>query len=88
MAKKTAGSLEAVGWLFWLITFLVLVGPLVYGCWQITHAAASRLVPVVTGAALAAVGSGLIAWPVNSFLQYRNKKRRLAQRKKARKRQK
>jgi hypothetical protein len=78
--------LDAVGWLFWIAVFLVLIGPCIYGSWQITYPDKSRLYPIGTGAGLAAIASGFVSWAINAVLQRREKKQRIERRKKVRKR--
>lgn len=85
VGKNSGQNLEAVGWVFWLVTSLILVGPLIYAFWQVTHDSVTRFAPVVMGTITAAIGAGFIAWPVNVAIQRRNKKQRLAQRRKSKK---
>ena len=85
MSKEHWLKFDAAGWLFWLVVFFVLVGPCVYGTWQVVYSTVSRTVPIVTGLVLAAVGAGLVSWAVNAVIQHRQKKQRIARRKKVRK---
>jgi len=77
---------DSVGWLFFAVWFVLLVGPCIYGLSQIVTEGTSALVPFAVGPVFAAVAAGLIAWAVNSVLQFRAKRRRIAARKKVRKR--
>lgn len=85
MAKKKEKHWDSVGWLFFSIWFVLLVGPCIYGLFQIVMEDTTALVPLGVGAVLAAVAAGLIAWIVNSILQFRAKRRRIAARKQTRK---
>ncbi len=85
MAKKESFTFDAAGWLFWSVVFVVLVGPLTYLSWNIVYETASRIVPVGMGVVGAAIGAGFISWAVNALVQFRAKKKRVQERKKARK---
>jgi len=85
VAGKEASSFVA-GWLFWTIVFAVLVGPCIYGIWKITAEDTFSLLRVGTGIVTAAFASGVVSWAVNSVVQRHMKKKRIAERKKAKKR--
>ncbi len=76
---------DSVGWLFFCVWFVLLLGPCVYGVFQIVTEDANDLVPFGAGVVFAAVAAALVAWIVNSILQFRAKRRRIAVRKVARK---
>jgi len=85
VSKSAWWKIDAAGWVFWLIVFIVLAGPCVYGAWHVVYPDTPRPVPVVTGMVLAAVGAGVVSWAVNSVIQRQRKKQRIARRKKAQK---
>ena len=85
VSKESRWKFDAAGWVFWLIMFILLAGPCIFGAWKIVYSTASRTVPIVTGLVLAAVGAGTVSWTVNAILQRRQKKQRIARRKKVRK---
>jgi hypothetical protein len=78
--------LDAVGWLFWTVAFFICLGPCIYGAWQFIDPDKNRLYPIVTGAVLAAIVSGLVSSAINAVLQWREKKLRIERRKQVRKR--
>ncbi|MCP4642395.1 MAG: hypothetical protein GY851_18260 [bacterium] len=82
MAKKSEARLESVGWLFWAIVFAVCLGPAVYVAFVGTRDDVMLLIPIGIGSLLAALVAGITAWAVNSVLQYRVRRQRLAERKK------
>jgi len=83
--KKDWLNFDAAGWRFWLLVFLLSLGPYMYGSWQLVYDDASRLIPISMGGVLAAVSAGIVSWAVNSVIQKRVKKQRHARRKKAKK---
>ena len=85
VTKERCLKFDAAGWLFWLIVFIVLVGPCIYGTWKVVYSTAPRTVPIIVGLVLAAVGAGVVSWAVNAVIQHRQKKQRIARRKKVRK---
>jgi TRAP-type C4-dicarboxylate transport system permease small subunit len=85
VAKEERWKFDAAGWTFWLVIFLILVGPSVYGAWKIVYSSASRTVPISAGIVFAAIGAGFISWTVNAVIQRKRKKERIQRRKKARK---
>ena len=82
---KKSWKFDAAGWLFFLAVFLVLVAPGIAVAWRFIYPAYSRWYPVVTGMAVAAIAAGTVSWAVNAVLQRRQKKQRIARRKKAKK---
>ncbi|HEO72245.1 MAG TPA: hypothetical protein ENN80_13370 [Candidatus Hydrogenedentes bacterium] len=85
MASNRAAEFVA-GWLFWTILCVLLAGPCIYGVWRITEDDSYVLLRVGVGIVAAAIVAGMIAWAVNSVVQWRYRKRRLEERKKAKKR--
>ncbi len=83
MSKKAMAKFEFVGWVFWAVTFALLVGPAVYGAWQITREGASPMIPIAMGVVAAALAAGVVSWAINSVLQWRYQRRRLKERKKS-----
>jgi len=86
VAKKASFEFDAAGWLFWTVLLAVFLGPCLWGVWQITYEDTSALVRIGMGGVSAAVGAGFVSWVVNAVLQHYRKKKRLAQRKKAKRR--
>ena len=84
--KKSSFEFDAAGWPFWTVLFVLLVGPGIYGSLQLVRSGANPMLPVGMGVVSAAIGAGVVSWAVNSVIQWRRKKKRLAERKKARKR--
>lgn len=90
MAKKKSvkSSEEAAGWLFWLVSFVIFIAPCIWGAWQVARESATPAAKIVLGVVATAMAASLLSWAVNSVYQYRNKKRRIAERKKAKKKKK
>jgi anti-sigma-K factor RskA len=86
VAKNKSAELEYVGWRFWFVVFAVVAVPATYLSFQLVTERTTPLVPVSMGAIGAAISAGVVSWAVNSALQYKTRKRRLAARKKAKKR--
>lgn len=82
---KKSSWLDTAGWTFWFVVFLVLVGPSWYVFWLIRYTRSHWSSTVILAIVAAAVGAGLISWAVNTLIQYRQKRQRTLQRKKARK---
>lgn len=85
MPRKHSFEFDAAGWLFWIVVFVVLIAPSIYGSWQIVEQDASPIIPISMGVVGSAVGAGVVSWAVNFVLQTRRRKQRLADRKKAKK---
>lgn len=85
MNDKQRFKLEYAGWLFWLVTAAILLGPITYGAFQLVREREGPFVPIGIGIIVAAFASGVITWAVNAVLQWRLKQRRVATRKKTRK---
>ena len=88
MPKKDSFEFDAAGWLFWTICFALLVGPCIYGSFQIVYETASRFIPVAMGIVGGAIGAGIVSWAVNAVIQRYRQKRRKTQRKTQRKKTK
>ncbi|HIJ72766.1 MAG TPA: hypothetical protein HPP83_01575 [Candidatus Hydrogenedentes bacterium] len=87
MAKKAKTlRLDAAGWTFWIVVFLVMLAPCTYAAFKITYEGASWTAPVGIGIVAASLAAGLVTWAVNSVLQRQAKKRRQIRRKETKKR--
>jgi hypothetical protein len=86
LAAKARNEIEAVGWVFFVVTFLILVGPLVYLSWQIVYRTAPWFAPVGMGLFSAAIAAAILSWAVNEVYQRRQRQQRLVARKQAKKR--
>ncbi len=86
MAKQQSPWFDAAGWGFWGIVFGMLVGPCVFLAWKIKRTQTAWVLPIGVGLLLAALGAGFVSWAVNGVVQYRRKKQRLVERKRAKKR--
>ncbi len=85
MSKKNWYDFDAAGWLFWFVVFVLLIAPCIWLAWQIIYATYGRWYPIITGIVFAAVGAGVVSWAVNAVMQRKQKKERIARRKKAKK---
>lgn len=85
MAKKKESRFEAAGWLFWIITSVVLMPPSIWFFWSKKPEEATWLYPFGMGAVIAALAAGFITWIVNSIIQWRLKRKHLQERKNAKK---
>ncbi len=75
-AQKKKG-IEAVGWGFWLICFVVLFGPFTYLGYVYSYSdRKGGLLPWLIGFGLAAFGAGLLSLVVNFMIQKRIESRR------------
>jgi len=83
--KKNWLDFDAAGWLFWVVVFLIALGPCLYGSWHLVYPEVSRLIPLSMGFVLAALSAGFLSWAVNAVLQRHGKKRRSSERKKTKK---
>lgn len=88
MAKNIWRNFDAAGWLFWTILFVVLIAPGTYLAFKFTDKRALLALRIGSGVIVAAIGAGVISWAVNAIVQHLGKKRRLAERKLAKKRKK
>lgn len=80
--KAEKKGIEAVGWGFWLICFVLLFGPCCYLGY--TYSMGDRkggLLPWVIGFSLAALGAGLLSLVANFIVQKRNEIRQKRARK-------
>jgi len=87
LGSKRSPRFDTAGWLFWSIVFVILAVPCIYGVWRVTDEHAFFLMRIGAGVVIAAIGAGVISLAVNAVLQYRNKKRRVVARKRAKKKQ-
>lgn len=85
--SKERFQFDAAGWGFWGIVFAVLLGPSIWGAWHMMYQAQRSAVAVGAGLVVAALGAGVISWAVNAVLQRRQRVQRVAERKKAKKKQ-
>ena len=85
MTEKRKFEFDAAGWLFWTIVFAVLVGPSIYSMKFLLYDDTPIMIFIGSGVVFAAIGAGFISWIVNAILQRRSKKRRIEEKKKARK---
>ncbi|MBI4558285.1 MAG: hypothetical protein HY706_11945 [Candidatus Hydrogenedentes bacterium] len=86
MNKSEARRLESVGWGFYLIVAVVLSGPCIYAAWKIKYDFHPWSYAVGLGAIFAAAIAGVVAWAVNTVLQSRVNRAKLAARKAAKRR--
>jgi hypothetical protein len=87
VTKKKEWEFDAAGWAFWVILFLVLIGPCIYLGKIVCYDDTSPTVWVGFGIVFSAIGAGLISWAVNSVVQRRRKRQRIVERKKAKRQQ-
>lgn len=85
MAKKGPVHQRTVGWLFWFITFVILLAPSVYGAYQVVNPDEEWPVPIGVGSLMAGMFAGCVAWVVNSILHVHFKRQQAAARKLAKK---
>jgi len=64
-SKKAKAPIDSVGWLFFFVVLILLLGPVWYLLW--TNRSADAEVPAIVGAGLlfAGVLAGLVTWVVN-----------------------
>jgi choline-glycine betaine transporter len=80
---KKLNEIEEVGWIFFAVVFVLLLGPGAWISWNVTSdVLASTLVRAGIMLFIAAFGSGLVSWGVNEVL-FRLKKKRDRKRQKA-----
>ncbi len=73
---------DVLGWLLWIVTTLVLVGPCIFLVYQVTYDTAATLTRVVAGIFSAAILAGVLNWLGNE-VWYRIRSRQYEARKKA-----
>lgn len=78
--------IEAVGWRFFLVAFILLIGPGIYFSFSIMREEIPWVVPAGLGLLVGAFAAALVTWALNEALQRYHRKRRLEARKKAKKR--
>ena len=64
--KRDKEETYGVGWVFFVICFLLSTGPSIYFTWFKTYEDRRGLFPVIIGLVLAGLVAGLITWAVNS----------------------
>ena len=66
---------KPVGWIFWLIVFLVLFGPMTYGGYLLSEEdRRGTLLPWIVGFSGAAIMAGIISAGLNSIIEFRSKR--------------
>lgn len=83
--NKKENELTSVGWAFWAVLAVILIGPCIWVAYQILLDRAPKPLPVLVGVTAALIGAGVISAVVNSLLQRREAKRLAVRRKKDRK---
>jgi uncharacterized membrane protein (DUF485 family) len=86
MGKQVREPIVSVGWLFWFIVFVVVLGPAVYLSFQVVDENEAAPIPVGMGVILAGFLAAIVAWIVNAILFQRGKRIRAITRKKVKKR--
>lgn len=81
MSESKKNRFESVGWTFMFVSFLVLVGPCVYGLWVFRYQYAEWPVVIGAGLIIAAILAASITSTVNWLLQKRAKKRQISRKK-------
>lgn len=87
MGKNKGFEFDAAGWLFWIVVFVVLLGPGIYGSKLAMYDDTPWVTWVGGGLVVAALGAGMVSWGVNSVVQRRRKRLRIAEKKRAKKQQ-
>ncbi len=87
IVKKTARRFhfDAAGWEFWTVLFVIFTFPFTYLSWIFRDKSASFFTSLIFGIFASAITAGLIAWAVNSILQWRTRRQRIEGRKKVKK---
>jgi len=85
MNRLRIGKLDSAGWGVWLISFVVLVFPCVYGAFQIVDEEQPPYVPLFMGGLFAGFVSAVVTWIMNVAIQARVKRERMQERRKNRK---
>lgn len=80
MGKTKPFRIEAAGWGFWLIATLLLVGPCVYGAFQLTQSHLSRDIPIGIGVIAAALIGAVVTLAANTVIQQAHARRKAAER--------
>lgn len=85
-AKQEQQETYGVGWVFFVVCFVILVAPSVYLAWVFTmEDKQGGLFPYVVGFVIAGLGAGVLSWAVNSVWYWVLTKRLKAKRKKPKK---
>lgn len=81
--KMKPAGIESVGWGFWIICFIVLLGPATYLGWSFAYDDRKvGIFPWVVGFGIAAFGAGLLSTGVNFAIQKKLELKRKQGRKK------
>ena len=70
---------ESLGWIFWLICFVVLMGPCVYLALGASYEGVNPSGPIMLGLLAASMLAGLVSWIANGLLQLRARRTRAKQ---------
>lgn len=72
--KKPAGSkkrrIEGAGWMFWSVSFIVLLGPSIYLAAQVKYSNLTNFGVVLYGFIASAVAASVLTLVVNSVFQF------------------
>lgn len=80
--------IDSVGWIFWLVCFVLFSAPCIYWAWQQKYESTPWGTPIIIGMVAGAIIAGMFSSAVNWVLQRRARNRQLAERKLARKKKK
>ncbi len=85
MAKQTKRkwTLDAAGWPFWFFLFVVFGAVFIFAGLKLRDKDTALYSILGLSAVLAATSAAIVSWIVNSILQYVAKRRRIAERKAA-----
>ena len=86
MDKAKGFRLDSAGWGVWSICTILLVGPCIYGSFQLVQRHVLWTVPVGMGVIFAAVVSAFATWALNAVLQSGAERRKMAARKQTKRR--
>ena len=85
-AKQEQVEISGVGWVFFVVCFVLLVVPSVILVWVYSYEdKRGSLFPYIVGFVIAALGAGVFSWAVNSVWYWVMTKRLKAKRKKPKK---
>jgi uncharacterized membrane protein YesL len=88
VANNKSKRLEPVGWIFWLIAFVLSIPLCLYIVWQAAFTSTLPIVRIAASILLAAVFSACLSVAVNFVIDYIDGKRQRAARKIAKKKKK
>ena len=84
--QKKEEGIEAAGWVFFLITFAIMLGPCNLLGWHLRYEQVSPAPILAFSTTIAAIGAGLVTWGANGVIQARRQKQRKAERKESKRR--